>query len=74
VGDPLQQQQQPGGQQQQGGSSGCLLQPTTRDADVLRLLCSAAEGQQLLVDALTCADVQRVADSPQFFVFEDTLR
>jgi hypothetical protein len=41
---------------------------------VLRLLCSAAEGQQLLVDALTCADVQRVADSPQYFVFEDTLR
>ncbi|WIA13365.1 hypothetical protein OEZ85_006945 [Tetradesmus obliquus] len=48
--------------------------PSERDRQVLQLLCESVEQQVLLTDLLVCADVQRMADSEHYFVFEEAMR
>eukprot|EP00877_Chromochloris_zofingiensis_P003595 jgi/Chrzof1/13236/Cz07g25210.t1 len=48
--------------------------PSRRDEDVLEVLCEGVEQQRLLLDALICSDVNRMVDSENYFVFEESLR
>lgn len=47
---------------------------SSEDERLFDSLCGSVEAQPMLVDLLVAVDVQRLADSEDFFVFEELLR
>lgn len=58
----------------EAGAAAGLQAWCERDQQAFELLCRGVEAQPLLVDHLTCSDVEQVAESEHFFVFADSLR